>query len=136
MKIIVPVDFSETTPKVMEVAVGFARKLVADLCLIHVTSAVVDKLRYSIGDEDYSGLGVPGGGYGSFIRYDAVRDQIAAELKAEHAQLLNLKKTIPADLKVRAILIQGEVVESILREADDVQADMIIMGSHGHSALH
>lgn len=136
MKIVVPVDFSESTPKVIANAVVFARKLDAEICLVHVTTPTTDKIRYSMGNEDYAGLGVPGIGYGSFVRYDVVRDQIAAELKSEHGELLALKKTIPETLKAHAILVQGEVVESILREVDEHGADMIIMGSHGHGMLH
>lgn len=33
-------------------------------------------------------------------------------------------------------MVQGGIVEKILEEADKMDADLIVMGTHGHSALH
>ncbi|MEY2831959.1 MAG: hypothetical protein RLZZ574_1217, partial [Cyanobacteriota bacterium] len=37
---------------------------------------------------------------------------------------------------VTPLLVQGATIETILREASKLRADMIIIGSHGHGALY
>lgn len=135
MKILVPVDFSDATDKVLDLAIDYAKRLDAELIVLHITVPTDEKISYAYGNEDISALGIPGGGYGYYVRYDVLRDQIAAELKAEHALLLSTQKAIDPAVKSRAILIQGDIVEGILREADELSVDLIVMGSHGHGML-
>jgi nucleotide-binding universal stress UspA family protein len=135
MKILVPVDFSDASEKVLDLAIDYAKRLDAELVVLHVTVPTDEKISFAYGNEDISALGIPGGGFGYYVRYDVLRDQIAAELRAEHAQLLAIQHAIDPAIKSRAILIQSEVVEGILREADELSVDLIVMGSHGHGML-
>lgn len=95
---------------------------------------------------------VPGGPYAvgpavgsaapepDFVGYDAgspaVRDQVAHEHREEHRQLQAHAQAL-RDLGVdcTALLIQGPTVETILREAQRLDADLIVMATHGHGAV-
>ena len=39
------------------------------------------------------------------------------------------------ELSAHALLIQGPTVDKILSEARRIEADLIVMGSHGHGAV-
>ena len=39
-------------------------------------------------------------------------------------------------LDVKGLLIQGSTVEAILKQADKLKAQMIVMGSHGRGAIY
>ncbi|MEW5940915.1 MAG: universal stress protein [Chloroflexota bacterium] len=41
-----------------------------------------------------------------------------------------------AGLDATALVVQGATVETILNEASKLEADMIVVGSHGHGALY
>ena len=116
--ILVPVDFSDVTAMVVERAVALARAFGARLTLLHV--AAPDP---------------------SFVGYDAgpqsVRDQVAREMHEEHRALSELdRKVEQAGVASTALLVRGFPTEKILKEARALPADLIIMGSHGRSALH
>lgn len=135
-KILVPVDFSDVTEPVLNHATTLAKALGAQLILLHVSSPIVEGVAAELGNSDFSNLGIPGGNFGVYMRYDVLRDQIAAELKQEHAQLIELKKSLDPALDTRIILVRGDIVDGILREAEEHGADMVVMGSHGHGFFH
>jgi nucleotide-binding universal stress UspA family protein len=61
---------------------------------------------------------------------------VARELHDEHRRLQELEKQPDLrGIKVTSLLVQGYAVEKILKEADQLGADLIVMGSHGHGAL-
>ena len=75
-----------------------------------------------------------------FVGYDAgpevVRGQVAEEFREQHRELQHYAETLRKQgVKVTALQIQGPTVESILDQADRLQADLIITGSHGKGAL-
>jgi len=116
--ILVPVDFSPVTMSVFDQAEAVARCFDARLWLIHVAAP----------DPDFVGLDVGP---------QHVRDWRAAQLREEHRDI----QTMALELEKRGIdvtpmLVQGPTVETILAEADKLDVDMIIMGSHGHGALY
>lgn len=116
--ILVPIDYSEITAAVLATAEALARAFAAKLWLVHV--AAPDP---------------------AFVGFDAgpqsVRDQRAAHLRDEHRRLQEEAERLrDAGLDAAALLIQGPTVEKILDEAERIGADAIVLGSHGHGALH
>ncbi len=115
--ILVPVDFSDLTARVVEQAVALARLAGAQVTLLHVVPAEPEFVGYEPGP-------------------DSVRDAVAHRFANEHRRLQALEQGLmSAGVSARALLIQGYASEKILSEAAKLGADMIIMGSHGHSAL-
>lgn len=115
---LVPVDFSEGTSKLLETAAKQAKAFGAKVILLHVASPEPEFIGYEPGPQ-------------------SVRDSVARQLVQEHKDLHELKERLASQgLEVTALVVQGYPVKHILAEAEKVHADLVIMGSHGHGALH
>lgn len=116
--ILVPIDFSSVTPRLLEQAVDLADRFSSELHLLHVAAPEPDFVGYDTGPE-------------------SVRDFVATELRAEHRQLQEIATQLRRPSRVvHAHSIQGDTVETILERARHVGADLIVIGSHGHGALY
>src|SRR4051794_10890240 len=115
--ILVPVDFSDATPAVVNAAADLAKALSGKLHLVHVDATQSVDVGYDLDAK-------PG------------REELAKVLRAEHASLLELEGSLKAEgLDVRGVLMRGDVVDEILREVERVAPYLIVIGSHGHGAL-
>lgn len=77
----------------------------------------------------------------AFVGYEAgpdvVRDQVATEYRDEHRAVQALASELEASgVDVTALLVRGPVIETTLREAERLDAELIIVGSHGHGAVY
>lgn len=118
MKILVSVDLSESTEKVVEKAGEIAKALSAKVWLIHIADPEPDFVGYEPGPQ-------------------SVRDSIAKSFKIEHQQIHEIANRLRATgLDTTAILVQGATVDTILKEASKLEVDMIVVGSHGRGAMH
>jgi nucleotide-binding universal stress UspA family protein len=117
MRLLVPLDLSSATERVLATAIKLSRAMHADVFLLHVAAPEPDFVGY--------GAGSP-----------AVRDQIAHEHREEHRQLQAHALAL-RDLGVdcTALLIQGPTADAILKEAQRLEADLIVMATHGHGAM-
>lgn len=116
--ILVPVDFSDVTPKVVAAAAALAQPFSAQIVLLHVSEPEPDFVGFEPGPQ-------------------AVRASVARDFRAEHQNLDTLKQSLAAGgSSVTALHIQGPMVEKILAEAEQHGAGMIVMGSHGHGAIY
>ncbi len=116
--IVVPVDFSEQTPAVLALAGQLASVFDAHVWLLHVAAPEPEFVGYGPGP-------------------DCVRDQVAKGLREEHRQVQELGGELERQgLRVTALAIQGPTVEKILAEVGKLEADLVILGSHGHGALY
>ena len=100
-------------------AVGkLARAFQAEVRLVHVAPPDPDFVGYEPGPE-------------------SVRDNVAQTFRSEHKQLQELADTLAEqDIAVKPLLIQGPTVAKLVEEVRRYQADLVLAGSHGHSALH
>lgn len=115
--ILVPVDFSESTERVVETAAALAQAFGGVVRLVHVAAPDPDFVGYDAGPP-------------------AVRDQVAAELRSEHRALQGLAEGLRArGVEAKALLLRGPTVETILSEAGDADADVIVLGSHGRGRI-
>ncbi len=118
--ILVPVDFSDITSDVVKEADLLAHKFSAKLWLIHIIAPNYDTHAH---------------GYKSYPKL--MRNQLAGHFRDEHRKLQKLAEGLrKSEDDTTAMLIQGETVETILKEASKVSADLIVLGSHGNGALH
>lgn len=115
--ILVPVDFSAVSASAVDLAAALANGLGAKLWLLHVAAPEPDFVGYSAGP-------------------DEVRDAIASALREEHRELESLARRAQATgVEVEPLMIQGPTVEAIVDKANDLGADVIVLGSHGRGAL-
>ena len=111
--VLVPVDFSENSRKILDAAGYFSATFQAQLHVVFVVQSF----------DDYSGFFVP---HMPVAKFEEEMIQ-AAEQKME--QFLSEKKNIKAKVLV------GDVAEEIIRHAEDSHMDLIIMGTHGYKGL-
>ncbi|WP_226065348.1 universal stress protein [Kaistella polysaccharea] len=118
INIILPVDFSDATEKLVEGAVKFAKEANGKICLIHVAPADIG---FAIGDM-------------GFQYFPEVEQN---EIKQELMQLNNLEQRIIAQgIDCEHLLKQGVAGDIILEYAKDKSAGYIVMGSHGRSNMY
>lgn len=66
-----------------------------------------------------------------------LRDARANELREEHRALQRLAEKVRAhDQQSESLLIMGATVELLVREANKLNADLVICGSHDHNWLY
>ena len=117
-QILAAVDFSPVTEAVATHAITMARAHGATVRLVHVAPPEPDFVGYEPGPQ-------------------TVRDHIARGLRGEHRKLQEMERRLAGEgLAVRALLVQGDAAEKILKEAAEMHADLIILGSHGHGKLY
>jgi len=112
-KILVPVDFSENSKKILEAAGYFSGMCEAELHVVFVVQSF----------DDYSGFFVP---HMPVAKFEEEMVQ-AAEQKME--------KFLEDQKGVQAKVLVGDVAEEIIRHAEDSGMDLIIMGTHGYKGL-
>lgn len=120
-KILVPTDGSKTAKKSLEYAVQFAKQTGATITLL----SVIDKSAFV--PQSVPAMSVSKNLMEPIENYL----RIAAESYTEYAQKLCLKYEIPCRIVIRS----GRPVEEIIKEAEKSKVDIIIIGSHGKSAL-
>ncbi len=65
------------------------------------------------------------------------RHEAAGELRSEHDYLQYLARCMQTEkLDVNALLVQGTIVGSLLKEASRLDIDLVIMGCHKHGRLY
>lgn len=126
------VDFSKNTDAVLEQAAKLASALEAKLWVLHVTSDETQAMAYE--STQFSGyapefVNIPGD-------VQLARDLSAEEFKREHRQLQEMSAGLrEKGIAAQALLIKGSAAKTILEKADDLDAGIIIIGSHGHGLL-
>ena len=132
-QLLAAVDFSKNTDAVLEQAAKLATALDAKLWILHVTSDETQAMAYE--STQFSGyapefVNIPGD-------VQLARDISAEEFRREHAQLLEMSSTLRGNgVNAQAMLLKGEAAKLILEKAEDLQVDLIVLGSHGHGLLH
>jgi len=118
MKLLVALDLAAATDEIVDHAAVLARKLPAEIWLLHVAEPDPDFVGFEVGPQ-------------------AVRDSVAEDLRAEHRHLQELADRLKGEgLKAHPLFVQGSTAETILRKATELDADMIVVGSHGRGAMY
>ena len=67
----------------------------------------------------------------------AARETLAKKFHNEHRQIQEIANRLrKAGLDATALLVYGATVEAILKEASDLDVDMIVVGTHGRGAMY
>ena len=122
-KILVPTDGSKTAQKAVKYAVDLAKQLKASV----IALSVIDQRSFIF-------MGQPvAAGESARHTIEPIDDYLkeAAEGYAGEIKKLCDKNGVPS----KTVITTGHPVEDIVKEAKKAKANLIIMGSHGKSAL-
>lgn len=115
--ILVPLDFSAPSKLAVEFAIDFARRYDASLDLIYVYQSIAPSL------PDGYVLVTPDQLNEILAQFE--RQLAAAKQEAQNAGVA----------QVETAVLQGYPIHEILRRAEERQADLIVMGTHGRSGI-
>jgi nucleotide-binding universal stress UspA family protein len=120
-KILVPIDGSKTSHKAAKYAVELAKQRKASLTLLSVFD-----IRF-IFDQEVSASASP-----THLK-ESIEDYLKQSVQSSSDEIVKLcaRNHIQCKVAIR----RGHPVEEIINEAKKSKADLIIMGSHGKSAL-
>ena len=112
-KVLVPVDFSENSKKILEAAGYFSGKCQAKLHVVFVVQSF----------DDYSGFFVP---HMPVAKFEEEMVQAAEE---------KMEIFLTGQKSVEAKVLVGDVAEEIIRHAEETGMDLVVMGTHGYKGL-
>ena len=120
-KILVPIDFSDSSEKAIRYGIEIGRDRNASVSFLHVVNQRIIDAIQELNIRGYKG------------------DFVSAVRKLVKEKENVLKQFVPAELldgiQVEFIVRKGEVSEQIIKAAKELKIDLIIVGSRGHSAL-
>jgi nucleotide-binding universal stress UspA family protein len=117
-RVLVCVDFSASTEKVVAFALEITRSTEAELYFLHVVPPEPDFVGYGTGP-------------------DSVRDSVAKTFRDVHVSLQELARVAGnGHTKITPLTIQGVAVDKIVEQAEKLGVDAIVLGSHGHGAVY
>jgi nucleotide-binding universal stress UspA family protein len=120
-KILMPTDGSKTAIKAVEYAVELAKQMGATITLLSV-----------IDNSFYAAQSIPAVASPTHL-IEPIEDYIRQAVKVylEDAERLCEKHGVQS----KKVIKSGHPVEEIIKEAENSKADLIVIGSHGRSAL-
>jgi nucleotide-binding universal stress UspA family protein len=118
MKLLVGIDLSESTEKIVKKVEEIAKTLSAKVWLLHVAEPEPDFVGFEMDSQ-------------------SERDNRSKIFHGEHHRIQEIADRMRKNgLDTTALLVQGATVETILNEASKLDVDMIVVGSHGRSAIY
>ena len=118
--ILAAVDFSNATSGVLEMAVGMAKAFGAQLRLFHAVEPEPSYTAYGFTPEEFPAMHV--------YQEEAKRRAVT--------KLAELATQVQADLPgVTTHVVEGSPLHSLLEYVKECNADLIILGSHGHGVI-
>ncbi|MGB3768177.1 MAG: universal stress protein [Phormidesmis sp.] len=119
MRILIAIDLSDATETIVNKAETFAKRLSAQVWLVHVAESKVNPLE---------------------LAFDASpqeeRDLLAKGLRDEHCQVQEIAARLRHEgLVATAMFVQGDTINAILTKAKKLEVDMIVVGSHGKGMM-
>jgi nucleotide-binding universal stress UspA family protein len=115
--IAIPVDFSEATSIIVEWGKVLAKKLGAQIILIHVIEEISTFEDMSINAKTLQEL--------EKTLFEGAREYMQSLLNKHFSDFPNVKP----------IIVKGKIVEKIIEVAKENKADLIVMGTHGKKGL-
>jgi len=115
-KVLIAMDYDETSQKVAEVGFSMAKALHAETILLHVIS---EQPVY----------------YSTYTYMRELRVDILGDLRKSTQAYLDKSKKHLGDDSIQTVLKEGEIAETILNTAKELHADIIVLGSHSRKWL-
>jgi nucleotide-binding universal stress UspA family protein len=125
-KVLIALDYNPTAQKVAEVGFSMAKSMNAEVVLLHV---ITDPVFYSA--EEYS----PIMGFTGYTYTGEVQPGSVDGLKTATLEYLDKSKQHLGDNTIQTIVKEGDFADTILETAKEVNADIIVIGSHSRKWL-
>lgn len=117
-KIIAAIDFSDVTNRVIVKAVELKKAFNAELYIIHS-----EPPENFVPTED--------------IPYDYMTEIIQKTEETDRRYLMEIKDNLAKEnIECHSMLIDGPVADTVLEEAEEFDADLIVIGTHEHGRLY
>jgi nucleotide-binding universal stress UspA family protein len=126
-KILIALDYAPTAQAIAEKGFKLAKAMGAEVTLMHV---IADPVYYS--SANYS----PIMGFTGYMDMDPSQIDITAGLKKESLLFLERSKQHLGDDSIKTLVTEGNFADSILDTAKEIDADIIVMGSHSRGWLN
>lgn len=122
-KVLICIDYNPSSEMVADSGYKLAQSLNAEVCLLHI-----------ITDVQYYGTQYP-----TFMGYEGFDNEIDLNIGQEMLTVAeNFLSTVKAHLgdeKIVNKVIEGSTADTILEYANSWNANVIVLGTHGHSIL-
>ena len=116
--ILVSFDFDDNEQLLIDKALEFAKAFDSKVWLIHIAAPDPDFVSYEAGPQ-------------------YVRDQRAEDLREEHKLLQRYSENLKQNgIDAEGLLVQGATTEMIIKEAQKLKTDMIIIGHNKRNFLY
>ena len=125
-KILIAIDYNPTAQNIAETGYSLAKSMNAEITLLHV---VADYTYYS--SLDYS----PIMGFDSFSNLGMLQTDTVTELQSAAQKYLEKIKAHLGDPSIKTIVKDGDSGDAIIDAAKELNADVIVMGSHSRRGL-
>jgi nucleotide-binding universal stress UspA family protein len=116
-KILIPTDFSDTANIALDHAITLAKICNAEISLIHVVSALSYKVALPEVEEDES-------------QNARIKKAITSKLESIANEILQNH-----GINVNTLVVSGKVRDEVVKKAEELDSDIIILGTHGVSGL-
>ena len=118
MKLLVCVDLSESTEIIVNKIEEITKAIPAKVWLLHNAVPEPDFVDFKVDPL-------------------AARESLAKKFHVEHRQIQELASRMrKAGVETTALLVHGATVDTILKEASELEVDIIVVGSHGRGAMY
>jgi nucleotide-binding universal stress UspA family protein len=114
--VMIAMDYDETSQKVAETGFSLAKEMNAETVLLHVISE--NPVYYS-----------------SYMYMRELKVDIFSDLKKSTQEFLDKTKKHLGDESIKTVLKEGFIADTILKTANELNADIIVMGSHSRKWL-
>lgn len=127
-KVLIALDYEPSAEKIAEIGYTIASALNAEVILLHV---IAEPAYYS--SMEYS----PIMGFGGFMNSFNVdlSDTLKDNITMMAHEFLDKSKTHLGNDNIKTLVTEGSFADSIVKTAENVAADMIVMGSHSRRGL-
>jgi len=116
--ILVPVDFSKATDRMLQATVTIAKTQNARVTVMNVAPREPDI-------------------FGHQLTRKVITEPVPEDVRERYDNLMACAKRLEdAGLIVKPLLIRGDRVRAVMREAETEEADLIVIGSHGRGGLY
>lgn len=125
-KVLIALDYNPTAQKIAELGFNFAKRMNAQIILLHVIS---DATYYS--SPEYS----PIMGFSGFSSLNMVQSGTADELKKTAQNYLDKTKQHLGDETIQTEVKDGDFGDAIIKTAKKLNVDVIVLGTHSRRGL-
>lgn len=112
-RVLVPVDFSTCSKKALAYAVPFAKQFGAEIVIAYVVQPYIPVPEMAAVDTE----------------------AILAQMRESGNELEKLRLSITADVKIKTLLRVGHPAQEIVKAAEELDVDLILLSTHGRTGL-